>query len=137
MGILFYWKTPSKRIDTDDVNDVWDFASYCLYDTVFTRQRFLTVLLVGYPLPRDWRQLFRFLLFIIAWAVSAGGALGALSWWARRWHWEWFRSFYSFGAIRGYPLTLIAVCLAIAVVAVVAFFRTEYAEANKPMVEPA
>jgi len=130
MGILLYWRLPSKRINTDNVKDVWDFASFCLYDRAFTRRRFLTAMLVGYPLPRDWRQTVRLLAFAVAWAVTAGGVMGTLWWWADRWHWEWYRSFHSFGAIRGYPLTMIAVRLAVGAAAVVVFFRTEYAEAN-------
>jgi hypothetical protein len=132
-AIMLYWRLPTKRIGPGEVEDIWQYASFCLYGEVFPKRRFLAAFLLGRRFPRDRCQYFRYLVFVLSWVVATAALLGALSWWSGHWDWVRFRRVYFAVTIHGYPVMLFAVCLAVGVLASIAFFRIEYAEANQPV----
>lgn len=134
--LLLYWKWPPKRL-ADPPASVWDYASLCLYSKPMGRARLLAAMFLGWPLPRDRRQMVRFFGFTMSWAVVAGSWAAVLAWWAQcAWDWQAFNRLRAAVTLGSLPLLEISVSLLAALVATVVHFRLEHHEARQAFPSP-
>ena len=129
LPLAYYWRGPSKTLQHASA-DPWQFASLCFYNRIMPRRRLLKAALLGWPLPRDWRQLLRLCGLVIPWAVIAGSCVATFSWWAiHEWEWTAYERFRAATRVGGYPSLSVAAALLASIVATIAFVRIEFAQA--------
>jgi hypothetical protein len=138
VGIGFYALTTSKDVQYHQSDGIWAFASCAIFKKVIAPHRLILSFLIGWPLPRNWKQAGRLLGLAFSWGMIFASASVVFSWLALSgWKIGWYKLFYSnfhFSNILGlknYPLTGVVIGLLGYFLAIIVFFITEFNENNK------
>jgi hypothetical protein len=124
--LALYCRWPSKRLATRP-RTAWEFASLCLYNQPMSKGKLIRAIALGWPLPRDWRQVLRLAGFSFPWAIGACSWMCVFSWWAiNSWRFDRYQAFRSTLQVGGYPLVELLVAVLAFFMAIMVFFRLEY-----------
>lgn len=104
------------------------YASICLFNQDLEISRFLRGLFLGYPIPTNWHQLFRFYGFTLIVSLTAASYFAAASWWMNHYFQiSWFTYLYqASGGVGNYPLIVVYFGLFVSLIASYYFFWSEH-----------